>query len=211
MPMSAEATAPAMPATVACAAAAGPAANGPMSGERKPNTPAKASAAEDRIERTIAAPCAAIEAAAPASSAPVRAATPAVVAAVFVASAATWCSTERFAPFDELDQQVLEHVLEGGVPVLRAGQQAAQLRIERLRDRIGERLIVALPARQAPSGSARHLVLVPPLVSMICRRCAASARATARRARSCCSAASSAAYSSSRAWCDRPASALVIS
>ena len=89
MPMSAEATAPAMPATVAWAAAAGPAANGPISGDRKPNTPAKVSAADDRIERTIAAPCAPIEAVAPAFSTPARAAAPALVAAVFMASAAT--------------------------------------------------------------------------------------------------------------------------
>ena len=93
MPMSAEATAPAMPATVAWAAAAGPAANGPMSGERKPKTPANVSAAEERIDRTIAAPCAPIEAAAPASSALARAATPVAVAAVFIASARTSRST----------------------------------------------------------------------------------------------------------------------
>ena len=95
MPMSADATAPAMLATVACAAAAGPAANGPMIGARKPKTPAKASAADDRIERTIVAPCEASDAAAPACSAPVRAATPAVVADVWVASIATYCTTLR--------------------------------------------------------------------------------------------------------------------
>ncbi len=97
MPMSAEATAPAMPATVACAAVAGPAANGPMIGARKPNTPAKASAAEERIERTIVADCVASEAAAPACSAPVRAVTPAVVAAVFAASVAI-CRTTVSSP-----------------------------------------------------------------------------------------------------------------
>ena len=89
MPISAEATAPAMPATVAWAAAAGPAASGPISGARNPNTPANVSAAEERIDRTIAAPWAPNEAAAPPSSALVRAATPAVVAAVFIASAKT--------------------------------------------------------------------------------------------------------------------------
>jgi hypothetical protein len=93
MPMSAEATAPAMPATVAWAAVAGPAANGPMIGARKPNTPAKASAAEDRIERTIVADWLARDAAAPACSAPVRAVTPALVAAVFAASVAIWRTT----------------------------------------------------------------------------------------------------------------------
>ena len=60
-----------------------------MSGARNPNTPANVSAADERIDRTIDAPCAPNEAAAPASSALVRAATPDVVAAVFIASAKT--------------------------------------------------------------------------------------------------------------------------
>src|SRR6185437_16522742 len=55
MPISAEATVPAMPATVAWAAAAGPTARGPISGARNPNTPANVSAAEERIDLTIAA------------------------------------------------------------------------------------------------------------------------------------------------------------
>jgi hypothetical protein len=88
MPISAEATRPAAPATVAEAAVAGPAASGPMIGERKPNTPAKVSAADDMIDRIIVAACVARETAAPACSAPVRAATPAVVAAVLAASLA---------------------------------------------------------------------------------------------------------------------------
>ena len=87
MPISAEATVPAMPATVAWAAVAGPMAKGPMSGARNPNTPANVSAADDRMDLTIAAPCAPSEAAAPPASALVRAATPDAVAAVFIASA----------------------------------------------------------------------------------------------------------------------------
>ena len=78
-----------MPATVACAAAAGPAASGPISGDRKPNTPAKVSAADDRIERIIAAPCAPIEAAAPASSASCARRDAGAVADVFMASPTT--------------------------------------------------------------------------------------------------------------------------
>ena len=45
-----------------------------MIGARKPNTPAKVSAAEARIERMLAAACVATDAVAPACSAPVRAA-----------------------------------------------------------------------------------------------------------------------------------------
>ena len=95
MPMSAEATAPTALATVACAAAAGPAANGPMTGARKPKTPAKVSAAELRIERMIAAPCEASEAAAPACSKRRSRRAPLAVAAVLAASPASHCTTLR--------------------------------------------------------------------------------------------------------------------
>ena len=112
---------------------------GPMIGARKPKTPAKASAADDRIERIIAAPCAASEAAAPACSAPVRAATPAVVADGLGRLASRHIARRCVSLHSmNLISRSLEHVLEGGVPVLRARQQAAQLRVESARDRIAE-------------------------------------------------------------------------
>ena len=123
-----------MPATVAWAAAAGPTANGPMSGDRNPKTPANVSAADERIERIIVAPCAPIEAAAPALSAPVRAATPAVVAAVFIASAATWCATDVSHHSMNLISRSSSVFLNAVCQFVVPGQESAQLRIERLPD-----------------------------------------------------------------------------
>ena len=121
----------------------------------------EASAADDRIERTIAAPCAPIDAAAPASSAPVRAATPARGRRRLHRLADQVVGDRRLGAFDELDQQVFEHALEGGMPGLGSGQQAAQLGIERALDRIGERLIVPLLLLQGRPGQRRHVVVAP--------------------------------------------------
>ena len=183
MPMSAEATAPAMPATVACAAAAGPAASGPISGARKPNTPAKDSAADDRIERTIAAPWAAIDAARAGFLRPRARGDAGRGRGRFHRLADHISGDRRLAERDELDQQVFKHVLEGGVPGFGSGEEPVQLRVERAARSYWR--TPGIPAA-APAATERVSVVISSsrrrVASMAGRRGAAARRATARRA-----------------------------
>ncbi len=75
--------------TAPCAAAAGPAAAGPITGARKPKTPANASDAEAVMLLSKEAKIDASPAAASPAETPVRAAAPATAAAVFWVSPAT--------------------------------------------------------------------------------------------------------------------------